>query len=177
MHITDNNTFSSPLADKLAHSSGKRSCIEVCCEKINGYTKSIAFFCFWHANMPSEKLVYQPHHTVSQNAHVSTFAKYQEMYQKSIDNPEEFWGDIAKEFHWETPIDINKFFRYNFNVNKGPIYTKWLDGATTNICYNVLDRHVKNGLGDKVAFYWWALVSLLHFTSVGLICLFTYLPI
>jgi acetyl-CoA synthetase len=104
--------------------------------------------------MPSEKSVYLPNAAISRNAFISSFAQYQEMYQKSIDNPEEFWGDIAKEFYWETPIDINKFFRYNFDITKGPIYTKWLDGATTNIAYNLLDRNVKNGYGDKVAFYW-----------------------
>jgi acyl-coenzyme A synthetase/AMP-(fatty) acid ligase len=30
-----------------------------------------------------------------------------------------------------------------------------MEGATTNICYNLLDRNVKNGLGDKIAYYWW----------------------
>ncbi|XP_063919747.1 acetyl-coenzyme A synthetase [Zophobas morio] len=104
--------------------------------------------------MPSEKSVYLPNPAISKNAHVSSFAQYQEMYQQSIDNPEEFWGDIARQFYWETPIDINSFFRYNFDIRKGPIYTKWLDGATTNIAYNLLDRNVKNGYGDRVAFYW-----------------------
>lgn len=39
-------------------------------------------------------------------------------------------------------------------MTKGPIYTKWFEGAQTNICYNAVDRHVEAGLGDKVAFYW-----------------------
>ncbi|CAH0545894.1 unnamed protein product [Brassicogethes aeneus] len=104
--------------------------------------------------MPSEKTVYQPNPALSKIAYVSSLNQYQEMYQRSIDNPEDFWGEIAKQFHWETPIDINKFFRYNFDVTKGPIFTKWLDGATTNISYNLLDRNVRNGNGDKVAFYW-----------------------
>ncbi|XP_018564105.1 acetyl-coenzyme A synthetase [Anoplophora glabripennis] len=104
--------------------------------------------------MPSEKSVYQPNAALAKNAYVSSFAQYKEMYQKSIDNPEEFWGDIAKQFYWETPIDINRFFRYNFDVTKGPIFNKWLDGATTNISYNLLDRNIRNGHGDKVAFYW-----------------------
>ncbi|KAH9519488.1 Acetyl-coenzyme A synthetase, cytoplasmic [Bulinus truncatus] len=36
----------------------------------------------------------------------------------------------------------------------GDIFIKWMEGAKTNISYNMLDRHVKNGLGNKVAFYW-----------------------
>lgn len=104
--------------------------------------------------MPSEKTVYPPNPVLAKNSYISSFAQYCEMYQQSIDNPEEFWGEIAKQFYWETPIDINKFFRYNFDITKGPIYTKWLDGATTNISYNLLDRNIRNGHGDKVAFYW-----------------------
>lgn len=37
-------------------------------------------------------------------------------------------------------------------MNKGPIKIEWFMGAETNLCYNAVDRHVKNGLGGKVAF-------------------------
>lgn len=104
--------------------------------------------------MPSEKSIYYPDPTIARNAYVSTFNQYKELYQRSLDNPEEFWGEIAKQFHWETPANHDRFFDYNFDVTKGPIFTKWLDGATTNISYNLLDRNVRNGNGDKVAFYW-----------------------
>ena len=63
--------------------------------------------------MPSEdSAIYYPHLSISKNAYVSSYQQYQQMYKKSIDNPEEFWGEIAKQFHWETPIDNDKFFRY-----------------------------------------------------------------
>lgn len=66
----------------------------------------------------------------------------------------EFWGNIAKEFYWKTPCP-GPFLQYNFDVTKGKIFTEWMKGATTNICYNVLDRNVhEKKLGDKVAFYW-----------------------
>ena len=42
----------------------------------------------------------------------------------------------------------------NFDVQKGRIQTRWFVGGTTNLCYNAVDRHVKDGKGDKVAFYW-----------------------
>ncbi|CAG9857907.1 unnamed protein product [Phyllotreta striolata] len=104
--------------------------------------------------MPSEKSVFQPDGALFRQAHVSSVEQYKEMYEKSIDRPEEFWGEIAKEFYWETPISRDKFFRYNFDITKGPIFTKWMDGATTNVCYNLLDRNVRNGNGEKIAFYW-----------------------
>ncbi|XP_074148565.1 acetyl-coenzyme A synthetase, cytoplasmic isoform X2 [Sminthopsis crassicaudata] len=66
----------------------------------------------------------------------------------------EFWGDIAKEFFWKTPCS-GPFLQYNFDVTKGKIFIEWMKGATTNICYNVLDRNVnEKKLGDRVAFYW-----------------------
>ena len=37
-------------------------------------------------------------------------------------------------------------------MNKGPIKIEWFIGGETNLCYNAVDRHVKNGLGGKVAF-------------------------
>uniref|UniRef100_A0A8C1VP38 Acetyl-coenzyme A synthetase n=1 Tax=Cyprinus carpio TaxID=7962 RepID=A0A8C1VP38_CYPCA len=48
-----------------------------------------------------------------------------------------------------------KFLDYNFDVTKGEVFVKCMEGATTNICHNVLDRNVhERKLGDKVAFYW-----------------------
>lgn len=45
--------------------------------------------------------------------------------------------------------------QYNFDSTKGSIYVKCMEGAKTNVCYNVVDRLVREkNLGDKVAFYW-----------------------
>ncbi|KAL4235612.1 Acetyl-coenzyme A synthetase [Mactra antiquata] len=79
--------------------------------------------------------------------------QYRTMYKKSVDDPEGFWGEIADQFYWES-APTGKFLEYNFDVRNGPIYIKWMQGAKTNVCYNALDRHVANGLGDKVAFFW-----------------------
>jgi len=78
------------------------------------------------------------------------------MYKKSIEDPQEFWKEIAQEFHFETPQPTDrKFFEYNFNVKNGPIYTKLMDGATTNICYNPFRgindvRHASAGVRRRV---------------------------
>ncbi|XP_038659355.1 acetyl-coenzyme A synthetase, cytoplasmic isoform X1 [Scyliorhinus canicula] len=103
---------------------------------------------------PVEKDVYHAAPEVVNGAHVPNFQKYKELYLQSIQNPEEFWGRIAKEYYWKTP-QTGKFLDYNFDLSKGKIYTKWMEGATTNICYNLLDRNVhQKKLGDKIAFYW-----------------------
>lgn len=104
--------------------------------------------------MPSEKSVYTPNVALSRNAYISNMEEYSKFYKESLDNPQEFWGRISKQFHWETPADPKKFMQYNFDVSKGPVQIKWMEGASTNICYNLLDRNVKNGLADSIAFYW-----------------------
>lgn len=98
--------------------------------------------------------IYEPKPHVSKNAYIKSMAEYKKLHKKSIEDPVEFWSDIAKQFHWETPIDKDKFWSYNFDVTKGPVHIKWLEGASTNICYNLLDRNIRLGLGDKIAFYW-----------------------
>lgn len=98
--------------------------------------------------------IYEPDVDLSQNAHVSSMDQYQSMYTQSLDDPQAFWGGIAKEFHWETEARSNEFFSYNFDVRNGPISIKWMAGASTNLSYNLLDRNVKNGLADQIAYYW-----------------------
>lgn len=98
--------------------------------------------------------VFNPKPGIVKRSYVQSMEEYKLLHKKSIENPAEFWGEIAKQFHWETPIDSNKFFSYNFDITKGPIDIKWMPGATTNICFNLLDKNVKCGLGDKIAYYW-----------------------
>ncbi|XP_029361373.1 acetyl-coenzyme A synthetase, cytoplasmic isoform X2 [Echeneis naucrates] len=91
---------------------------------------------------------------MKKSAHVPSFEKYKELYLKSIENPGEFWGDIAKDFFWKTK-HTGRVFDYNFDVTKGEIFIKCMEGASTNICYNLLDYNIhERNLGDKVAFYW-----------------------
>ncbi|XP_065142267.1 acetyl-coenzyme A synthetase, cytoplasmic isoform X1 [Paramisgurnus dabryanus] len=91
---------------------------------------------------------------LKKEAHVPTFEKYKELYVKSVESPEEFWADFIKDFFWKKKYN-GKFLDYNFDVTKGEIYVKCMEGASTNICYNVLDRNVHDRkLGDRVAFYW-----------------------
>nr|XP_057906827.1 acetyl-coenzyme A synthetase, cytoplasmic isoform X2 [Doryrhamphus excisus] len=88
------------------------------------------------------------------SAHVPNFDKYKDMYMQSIEDPDKFWGDVAKDFFWKTK-HTGRFLDYNFDVTKGEIFIKCMEGASTNICYNVLDRNVhERKLGDKVAFHW-----------------------
>ena len=69
---------------------------------------------------------------------------YEKIYKKSIQNPEVFWSDVAKDIFWyKKPSKI-------LNSDNRPFY-KWFQDGTTNTCYNAVDLHVKNGMGEKIA--------------------------
>ena len=70
--------------------------------------------------------------------------KYQEIYQRSITDPERFWADIANDIFWyKKPSKI-------LNSENPPFY-KWFKDGTTNTCYNAIDLHIKNGNGENLA--------------------------
>lgn len=97
---------------------------------------------------------FYPTEELKSEAYVSSMDQYKQMYEKSIDNPAGFWADIASEFYWKVAPSQDKFMDFNFDSRKGKVFIKWMEGAVTNISYNVLDRNVEKGLGDNVAFYW-----------------------
>ena len=96
--------------------------------------------------------VYPPNSRISAEAHISSMQQYEQMYKQSIDEPVEFWREISKQFYWKCSSE--NFLSYNFDVNKGPIFIKWMEGAKTNICFNVLDRIVEENGENTIAFYW-----------------------
>lgn len=102
----------------------------------------------------SDSAVFHPSAEAARRSHVKTMDEYRRLHRESLEDPATFWGNVAKQFHWENPIDPENVCSYNLDRSKGEIFIKWLEGATTNISYNLLDRNVKQGYGDKVAYYW-----------------------
>ncbi|KAM6948845.1 acyl-CoA synthetase short chain family member 2 like [Aplochiton taeniatus] len=101
-----------------------------------------------------EDKMYHPPVEMQKDAHVPDFNSYLALYKKSLQEPEGFWKEVAGEFYWKKPA-TGPILQYNFDVTKGNIYVKCMEGAKTNMCYNVLDRNVKDrNFGERVAFYW-----------------------
>jgi len=69
---------------------------------------------------------------------------YQEVYTRSMDDPEGFWAEAAKEIDWYKPWDRV------LDDSNAPFY-RWFSGGQLNTCYNALDRHVENGRADQAA--------------------------
>lgn len=80
--------------------------------------------------------------------------EFWKMHRRSLNDPDAFWGEAASPFYWKTPVPEKNICNYNFDINKGKVFVEWMKGATTNICYNALDRNVEQGHGDQIAFYW-----------------------
>jgi acetyl-CoA synthetase len=91
---------------------------------------------------------FNPPASFAQQAHIKSFAQYQQMYQRSISDPEGFWGEVANGFFWKQPW--TKVREYEW---KDKIAVKWFIGAKTNITYNCLDRHLATK-GDQAAIIW-----------------------
>ena len=95
----------------------------------------------------SETKVYPVPSDFAAHAHIDE-AKYAEMYQRSINDPDGFWAEQAKEFvTWSKPW--NRVSDWDFH--KGDI--RWFEGGKLNVAYNCLDRHLEKR-GDQVALIW-----------------------
>lgn len=111
-------------------------------------------------NMATDRLIFPPLQRIQENAYVKSFEDYKKLHTESVEEPAKFWGKIAKQFHWKKEPSIDKFLQYNFDVRNGNISIKWMEDGVTNVCYNMLDRNVKEkNLGDRIAFYWYKLIN------------------
>jgi len=78
---------------------------------------------------------------------IKSFEEYKTAYSESVNQPEEFWASVAKNFQWRKPAD--KILEWNFKEPK----VEWFKGAKLNITENCIDRHLAT-MGDKPAIIW-----------------------
>ncbi len=76
-------------------------------------------------------------------------AKYKELYNRSISDPEGFWGEMGQRLDWIKPY--TKVKNTSFDINNVSI--KWFEDGTLNVCANCVDRHLQTR-GDQVAICW-----------------------
>ncbi len=76
---------------------------------------------------------------------ISSFEEYQKVYDKSVKDPEGFWGEIAGNLQWRKKWD--KVLDWNFETADA----KWFINGKMNITENCLDRHLEKN-GDKIAY-------------------------
>jgi propionyl-CoA synthetase len=70
--------------------------------------------------------------------------RFDEVYRRSLDDPEGFWAEAAVAIDWDEP------WERVLDDSRAPFY-RWFAGGRMNSCHNALDRHVDHGRGDQLA--------------------------
>jgi len=84
---------------------------------------------------------------LSASAHIDR-ETYLSMYQQSVDDPDSFWAEQAKQFlTWDKPW--NSVCEYDFHKGEA----SWFSGGQLNVTVNCIDRHLETR-GDQVAIIW-----------------------
>ncbi|MCB9842622.1 MAG: acetate--CoA ligase [Phycisphaeraceae bacterium] len=82
----------------------------------------------------------------SKSAHMGSMEQYRREYERSIRDPEGFWGEVAGELDW--------FTKWAKVLDWKAPDAKWFVGGKTNICHNCVDRQVEAGFGAEPAIIW-----------------------
>ncbi|TMB41658.1 MAG: acetate--CoA ligase [Deltaproteobacteria bacterium] len=93
-----------------------------------------------------EHRVFPPPEHFSRRASVPSRARYDELYRRSVEDPEGFWGEMAGRLRWTT--------RWERVLDWQPPFAKWFVGGRLNIADNCLDRHLAGPRRNKAAIVW-----------------------
>src|SRR5499427_3319934 len=75
--------------------------------------------------------------------------RYLELYERSLEDPNGFWGEMGKRIDWIKPYTRVK----NTSYDPHNVSIKWYEDGTLNVCANCIDRHLKSR-ADQVAIIW-----------------------
>ncbi|MBI3724839.1 acetate--CoA ligase [bacterium] len=89
---------------------------------------------------------FPPPSQFGERAKVSSAAEYERLYRRSIDDPEGFWADVARELTWTAP--------WHRVLDWKPPHAQWFVGGKTNLSWNCLDRHLSTWRKNKAAILW-----------------------
>ncbi len=93
--------------------------------------------------------VFPPPEEFSKRAHVKSKKEYEDLYQRSVKDPDGFWADMAEEnLSW-----FKKWSRVSERDFEKPDI-KWFTGGKLNVSYNCLDRHLATHRKNKAALIW-----------------------
>ncbi len=93
-----------------------------------------------------EGRVFYPSDKFSRNSYINNMEDYSKVYKESIENPQAFWAEKAEQLEW--------FKRWDTVLRNDQGFFKWFEGGYLNVSYNCLDRIIKSGKKDKIAFIW-----------------------
>ncbi len=87
----------------------------------------------------------KPH--IRDRAHIGSMDEYRRLYQRSLEQPNEFWAEQARTLDWFHPWNTV------FDVDNEEVDFGWYLGGRLNACFNCVDRHL-DARGDQTAIIW-----------------------
>ena len=90
---------------------------------------------------------FSPSEAFRARARLSDPREYERLYRESIDQPESFWGRVARELPWQKPFE--RVLDWS-----GQPFARWFVGGKTNASLVCLDRHLATSRRDKLAIVW-----------------------
>jgi acetyl-CoA synthetase len=100
----------------------------------------------------SDQRKFPPPANVQSNAWVDSEAQYQEMWEKSVNDPDGFWLEQAKTLSWFK--EPTKSLDYTWDTKGRKIQHTWFEDGQLNVSYNCLDRHLGTPTAKKTAILW-----------------------
>ncbi len=111
------------------------------------YSRNRAYSQPARLTMDATKKTYSIPAAFAANAHINA-EQYQALYQRSINDPDGFWGEQAKKFiDWSQPWQTVKSGGFE------KLDMRWFVGGKLNACYNCIDRHLPTR-ANKTAIIW-----------------------
>ncbi len=99
-------------------------------------------------SVTEDEQVFEPSDSVKMKAFIKNLDEYRNLYERSINDPEKFWGELADQLNWYKKWD--KVCQWDFKKPE----IKWFAGGKLNASYNCLDRHLNSWRSNKVALIW-----------------------
>ncbi len=96
----------------------------------------------------SEVIVHEVSEEWKKRAYVD-HDKYQEMYKRSVEDPDGFWAEHGLRVDWVKPFTKVK----NTSFDYDNVSIKWFEDGSLNVCANCVDRHLEKR-GDQTAIIW-----------------------
>ena len=104
-------------------------------------------------SLMSEKRTFPPPADLQAEAHVTSMQQYQEMYDRSVNDPDGFWLEQAEQVvHWFRKPTVAR--RYTWDTAARKVEHTWFADGQLNVAYNCLDRHLGTERENKVALVW-----------------------
>ncbi|GAB4434263.1 MAG: acetate--CoA ligase [bacterium] len=101
-------------------------------------------------SLKQESRKFDPPKEFVEQAYIKSFEEYKRLYDRSVNDPEGFWGDMAKELLDWYSTDWQRVEYYDFENAK----IEYFKGGKLNVSYNCLDRHIKTWRRNKAALIW-----------------------